>query len=75
MQWTYEITTASEPRVLMRLVQVFDQQRLTISFLNLALLEGYVKITVTVDVETELAYRIQAKLYNQIDIQSVDLHV
>ena len=75
MQWTYEITTASRPRVLMRLVQVFDQQRLTISSLKLALLDDQVKIAVTVEVETELAYRIQAKLYSQTDIQNVDLHL
>lgn len=75
MQWTYQITAASRPRVLMRLVQVFDQQRVTISSLQLALLDDHVNIALTVEVETELAYRIQAKLYSQTDIQKVDLHI
>ena len=75
MQWTYEITTATKPRVFMRLVQVFDQQLLTISFLKLTLFDDHTRITLTVDVDTELAYRIQTKLYNQADIQDVDLHV
>ena len=59
----------------MRLVQVFDQQRVTISSLQLALLDDHVNIALTVEVETELAYRIQAKLYSQTDIQKVDLHI
>ena len=75
MQWTYQITAASRPRVLMRLVQVFDQQALIISSLQLALCDDRVKITLTVDVEPELAHRILAKLYNQTDIQTVDLYM
>ena len=73
MQWTYRISAASRPRVLMRLVQVFDQQSLVISSLELALLDNCVKITLTVDVEPELAHRLRIKLYNQTDIQDVDL--
>jgi hypothetical protein len=75
MQWTYQITAASRPRVLMGLVQVFDQQHLVISSLKLALLDDRVKICLTVDVEPELAQRLQAKLYNQTDIQDVDLYI
>ena len=75
MEWTYEITASSKPKVLMRLVQVFDQQLLTISSLHLIQSEDHVKITVTVGVETKLAYRILAKLYNQVDVQDVDLHI
>ena len=73
MQWTYRIIAASRPRVLMRLVQLFDQQSLVIRSLELALLDNCVKISLTVEVERELALRIQAKLYHQIDIESVDL--
>jgi acetolactate synthase regulatory subunit len=74
MRWTYHITAASKPRVLMRLVQVFDQQSMTISSLELALLNDSVSITLTVDADRELADRVRAKLYNQIDIRDVDLY-
>jgi acetolactate synthase regulatory subunit len=73
MEWTYQITAASKPRVLMRLVQLFDQQSLVIRSLELALLDNRVKINLTVDADTALAHRIQAKLYHQLDIQEVDL--
>jgi hypothetical protein len=73
MQWTYRITAASRPRVLMRLVQVFEQQSLAIRSLELALLDNRVKINLTVEVESALAHRIQAKLYHQLDIHQVDL--
>jgi len=73
MEWTYQITAASKPRVLMRLVQLFDQQSLVIRTLELALLDNSVKINLTVDADAALAHRIQAKLYHQLDIQEVDL--
>jgi hypothetical protein len=73
MEWTYQITAASKPRVLMRLVQLFEQQSLVIRSLELALLDSLVKINLTVEVESALAHRIQAKLYHQLDIQEVDL--
>jgi len=57
----------------MRLMQVFDQQSLVISSLKLALLDNCVKITLTTEVEPELARRLQAKLYHQTDVQEVDL--
>jgi acetolactate synthase regulatory subunit len=73
MKWTYQITAASRPRVLMRLVQIFDQQSLVIRSLELALLDNRVRISLTVEVERELALRLQAKLYHQMDIENVDL--
>lgn len=73
MKWTYQITAASRPRVLMRLVQVFDQQSLAIRSLELTLLDNHVKINLTVEIEPDLARRLQAKLYLQTDIQNVDL--
>lgn len=73
MKWTYQITAASRPRVLMRLVQIFEQQSLAICSLQLALLDNHVKITLTAEVEPPLAHRIQAKLYHQSDIQQVEL--
>jgi len=73
MKWIYQITAASKPRVLMRLVQLFDQQSLVIRSLELALLDNRVRISLTVEVERELALRLQAKLYHQMDIENVDL--
>jgi acetolactate synthase regulatory subunit len=73
MQWTYQITADSRPRVLPRLVQLFEQQSLTIRSLELALLDNFVKINLTVDVDSALAHRLQAKLYQQIDIRTVEL--
>jgi hypothetical protein len=57
----------------MRLVQIFDQQSLVIRSLELALLDNRVRISLTVEVERELALRLQAKLYHQMDIENVDL--
>jgi hypothetical protein len=73
MRWTFQITAASRPRVLMRLVQVFDQQSLVIRSLELVLLDNRVKINLTTEVEPELARRLQAKLYHQVDIEDVEL--
>ena len=73
MKWIYQITAASKPRVLMRLVQLFDQQSLVIRSLEPALLDNRVRISLTVEVERELALRLQAKLYHQMDIENVDL--
>ncbi len=73
MTWTYQITAASRPRVLMRLMQLFEQQSLVIRTLELALLDSRVKITLTVEVESALAHRLQAKLYQQLDIEQVEL--
>lgn len=75
MRWTYRITAVSRPKVLMRVVQVFDQQSLVIRSLQLALLDDCVDITLIVDAEHELAQRVQAKLSNQIDVRNVDLYM
>lgn len=57
----------------MRLIQIFDQQSLVIRSLELALLDNRVKINLKVEVDPELARRLQAKLYHQVDIQEVEL--
>ena len=75
MLWTYQITAASRPRVLMRLVQVFDQQCLVIRSLTLSLLDDHVSIAVTIEVEPGQAHRVRAKLCNQIDIQNVEMYL
>ncbi len=73
MQWTYKITAASRPKVLMRVAQVFDQQLHSMSELMLADVDGTVTIHINVDVSADLAHRIQAKLYSQLDVRNVDL--
>jgi hypothetical protein len=57
----------------MRLVQLFDQQSLVIQTLQLALLDNHVQINIVTDANPELALRLQAKLYHQVDIQNVEL--
>jgi acetolactate synthase small subunit len=73
MEWTYEITAAPRPRVLVRLVQLFDQQALDIRSLQLTRFDGCVLIRLTVAVEAALARRLCAKLYHQVDVQEVGL--
>lgn len=73
MEWTYQITTNAQPMVLARLVQIFDQQRLTISSLWLTQNEEKVDIRLTVEVEVELARRLEAKLWHQVHVQKVRL--
>jgi hypothetical protein len=57
----------------MRLVQLFDQQSLVIRSLKLSHLDNRVVISLSVEVDAELAGRLQAKLYHQTDIQNVEL--
>ncbi len=59
----------------MRIVQLFEQQSLAIRSLELALLDNRVNIRLTVETESAMAHRIQAKLYHQIDIQTVEIHL
>jgi acetolactate synthase regulatory subunit len=73
MHWTYQITAASQPRVLPRLVRLFEQQPLVIRAVDLALLDRSVKISISVDAEPELARHLQARLYHQDDVQHVEL--
>ena len=73
MNWTYQITAASQPRVLPRLVRLFEQHPLVIRALDLALLDRSVKISISIEAEPELAHHLQAKLYQQDDVQQVEL--
>ncbi|MDQ2832573.1 MAG: hypothetical protein M3Y50_02305 [Acidobacteriota bacterium] len=57
----------------MRLIQVFDQQSMTIRSLELMHCDDCIKITLTVDADRARADRVRAKLYNQTDIITVDL--
>ncbi len=73
MHWRYQITAASQPRVLPRLIQLFEQQLLVIRAPDLALGDRSVTTNITVEADSELAQRLQAKLYHQIDVQQVEL--
>lgn len=73
MRWTYQITAASRPDVLRRLVQIVEQHSLTVRSVELALLNNRVKISLTVEVEPLVARKLQARLSNQSDVQDVDL--
>ena len=73
MEWTYTMAAASCPRVLMRVAQVFDQQMVPMRECRLVDAGDVLRILVIVDVEEELARRMHAKLYKQIDLQAIEL--
>jgi hypothetical protein len=73
MEWTYKINATSGPRVLMRIAQVFDQQMVLIRACHLLDSGNKLSILITVDVGAELAQRIHAKLYKQLDLEQIDL--
>ena len=73
MEWTYTIRAAARPRVMMRIVQVFDQQMVQMRQCLLLESGDGLDISVTIDVEEELALRIHAKLYKQEDLEHIAL--
>jgi hypothetical protein len=73
MEWTYTIRVASRPRAMMRIAQVFDQQMVPMRQCLLLDSGQGLDISVTIDVEEELALRIHAKLYKQQDIEYIEL--
>lgn len=73
MEWTYQIRAAARPRVLMRLAQVFDQQMVSMRRCEMLEAVDGIEISITVDISSELAERIQAKLYKQQDLLQVTL--
>jgi hypothetical protein len=73
MEWTYTITAASRPRVMMRIAQVFDQQMVPMRQCLLLESGQGLDISITIDVEEELALRIHAKLYKQQDVENISL--
>jgi acetolactate synthase regulatory subunit len=75
MHWTYQITAASKPRVLPRLVQLFAEQSLAIRALDVALLHQSAQINITVETDSELAQHLKAKLGHQADVRQVELTV
>ena len=73
MRWTYQISAAAKPRVLLRVAQVFEQQTIALQRLVLEEYGGALKIKVTVEAEEELARRVHAKLYKQLDMLHIEL--
>jgi acetolactate synthase regulatory subunit len=73
MEWTYKITAAANPRVLLRVLQLFEQQRLSARSIVYTVAGGAVTILMHVHAEADHAGRIQAKLHNQHDIREVEL--
>ncbi|MCU1320876.1 MAG: hypothetical protein JWM43_525 [Acidobacteriaceae bacterium] len=73
MEWTYTINALSRPRVLMRVVQVFDQQMVPMRECRLIESGNSLRITVIIDAGEDLARRMHAKLYKQLDMEHIDL--
>jgi hypothetical protein len=71
--WTYCITAAPQPRVLARVVQLFDQQLLTLTTLILTQGPETTSILLTVEVEPALARRLHAKLLHLHWVEHVHL--
>jgi hypothetical protein len=75
MEWTYKISASIRPKVLMRVVQVFDQQSVLMRRCLLEECCEVLQIVIVAEVDEDLARRIQAKLYKLVDLLEVDLVV
>ncbi|QHN02309.1 hypothetical protein FTO74_02170 [Granulicella sp. WH15] len=73
MEWKFQLTAAARPRVLSRVMQLFDQQSLNVRSLVFTQTAEVIVIQALVEVEAALAQRLQAKLYRQIDLREVML--
>ncbi len=73
MEWTYRISAEARPRVLGRIAQVFEQQMVPLRAFHMVTVAGLHEIAVTVDLDAELARRIHAKLWKQVDVVHVEL--
>ncbi|CAN5704811.1 hypothetical protein BH10ACI4_BH10ACI4_08340 [soil metagenome] len=73
MEWTYTINALSRPRVLMRVVQVFDQQMVNMRECRLIESGDSLRITILIDASEDLARRMHAKLYKQLNMEHIDL--
>ena len=71
MKWTYRVTAAATPRLIMRLAQVFDQQLLEMDRLEVMRLQDATMMRVEVCCEEHVARRIHAKLYRLADVAHV----
>jgi hypothetical protein len=75
MEWTYKISASARPKVLMRVVQVFDQQSMPMRRCVLEECGELLEIEIVAEMGEDLARRIQAKLYKLVDLLEVDLIV
>ena len=73
MQWTYQIVTTPQPRVLARVLQLFDQQRITVQTLVLTQTEVDIRIRLSAKIEPALASRLRTKLLDLLAIEDVQL--
>ena len=73
MRWTYQIRAIARPRVLQRIAQVFEQQMMPLQRLVLEESGGTLEMKITVEAEEELARRVHAKLYKQLDVLHIEL--
>jgi hypothetical protein len=73
MEWTYRISAAARPKVLMRVVQVFDHQLVAMRRCSLDTAGELLELEIAVDIEQQLAQRIHAKLYKKLDLLQIDL--
>lgn len=73
MVWTYRITAAARPRLIMRLAQIFDQQLLEIDRLEVIRERDVTVIRIEIHSDEYLARRIHAKLYRLSDVVHVVL--
>ena len=71
MKWTYRVTAAARPRLVMRIAQVFDQQMLEIDRLEAKRLQDATMMRIEVRCEEHVAHRIHAKLYRLADVAHV----
>ena len=73
MEWTYKISASVRPKVLMRVVQVFDQQSVAMRRCLLEECGEVLEVTIVAEVDEDLARRMQAKLHKLVDLLEVEM--
>ena len=73
MTLTVQIVAKTEPRLLTRILQVFESQRVGILAFHAEIEQGIVRITATVISEGDRAYRIGTLLDRLEDVQTVSV--
>jgi len=73
MEWTFTIYATKNPRVVLRILQLFEQQRAEILHIRCDMTGERTTVSIDVLAQPHLAGRIHAKLYNQHDVLQVEL--
>lgn len=73
MQWTYKIIATPQPRVLARVLQLFDQQLIVVQSLTLTQTEVEIRVRISAEIEPALAVRLHAKLLHVMAVEDVQL--